>query len=148
MGRQPSAVLARGFTLLELVVTLLVLALAVAVVGPAVGRSSATIRARAEVARFSALLRQAREQAVATGRTHVVVLDPAGGQLTVLAGGETRTSRPWPPDFRLEGVGDAVTVRFEPHGVSSGGDFRVTSGGTRYRVRVDPLTGRVRAERT
>ena len=36
-----------------------------------------------------------------------------------------------------------LTVRFEPHGVSSGGDFRVGAGGLAYLVSVDRLTGRV-----
>jgi hypothetical protein len=38
-------------------------------------------------------------------------------------------------------------VRFEPQGGSSGGDFRLASGGVVYRVTVDALTGRVRSVR-
>ena len=66
---------ARGFTLLELIVTLAVLALAVAVVTPAIGRGTDGLRARAEVAGFAATLRHAREQAITTQRPYRVVVD-------------------------------------------------------------------------
>lgn len=137
-----------GFTLAELVVTLLVLGLAVALAGPVVGRTVETVRARAEVARFSATLRHAREQAIATRRAHAVIVDPAEHRLRVVAGEEVRASRALPADLRVEGQSPAgLGVRFEPNGVSTGGDFRLTSGAIRYHVTVDPLTGRVRVER-
>ena len=80
MGRRPE--IASGFTLLELVVTLGVLALAVAVVTPAIGRGTDGLRARAEVASFAATLRHAREQAITTQRPYRVVLDSDGHRLT------------------------------------------------------------------
>ena len=40
-----------------------------------------------------------------------------------------------------------LEVRFEPQGVSNGGDFHLTARGLRFRVTVDPLTGRVRSTR-
>jgi len=40
-----------------------------------------------------------------------------------------------------------LTVRFEPQGTSSGGEFRLTSGKVSYRVSVDAVTGRVRNHR-
>jgi len=76
MGR-PSEV-ARGFTLLELIVTLAVLAIAAAVVTPAIGRGTEALQARAEVAGFAATLRHARERAIKVQRTHLVVVDPKG----------------------------------------------------------------------
>jgi prepilin-type N-terminal cleavage/methylation domain-containing protein len=137
-----------GFTLLELVVTLMVLALALAVVGPSVGRSTETIRARAQVARFAALLRHTREQAITSRRPHALAVDPAAHQVSILVGDEVRESRPLPEQLAVAAEPPAgLTVRFEPHGTSNGGDFRVTSGDVRYRVTVDPLTGRVRIDR-
>jgi hypothetical protein len=41
----------------------------------------------------------------------------------------------------------ALTVRFEPQGSSSGGEFHLTSGDIRYRVTVEAVTGRVRNQR-
>ena len=81
MGRRSEV--ASGFTLLELIVTLAVLALAVAVVTPAIGRGTEGLRTRAEVASFAATLRHAREQAIMTQRPYRVAVDGDGHRLTV-----------------------------------------------------------------
>jgi type II secretion system protein H len=94
MGTRPE--LTRGFTLLELIVTLSVLALAVALVTPAIGRGTDALKARAEVAGFAAVLRHARELAISTQRPHRVVIDPAAHRMAIVAApaagfsGETR----------------------------------------------------------
>jgi general secretion pathway protein H len=140
---------AQGFTLLELIITLFVVALAVGLVMPVVGRSTESLRGRAEIARFSAMLRHARDQAVTTRRDHAVVIDPIGHRVSIVAGGdEVRQTRVLSADLAVEAnPPEALTVRFEPNGVSSGGDFRLSTGYARYRVAVDPITGRVKAER-
>src|SRR2546426_10377535 len=139
---------ARGFTLIELVVTLLVLAVATAVVTPSIGRSTENLRAKAQVARLTAMLRHAREQAITTRRAHALVVDPAGHRLTIVAGADVTLTRTLPAALTIEAVPPpALTVRFEPYGVSNGGDFRVQSGPVRYRVVVDGLTGRVKVAR-
>lgn len=139
----------RGYTLLELIVTLVVLAVAIGVVVPTIGRSTETLRGRSEVARFSAMLRHARDQAITTRRNYAVVIDPATRRATIVAGqDEVQQTRSLSPDLQIEAnPPTALAVRFEPNGVSSGGEFRLTTGTTRYRVTVDPLTGRVRSER-
>src|SRR5438309_6946832 len=95
-----SKVNARGFTLIELVVTLLVLAIAVAVVTPTIGRSTENLRARAQVARLTAMLRHAREQAITTRRTHALVVDPAAHRLTIMAGEDVTATRTLPAEDR------------------------------------------------
>jgi prepilin-type N-terminal cleavage/methylation domain-containing protein len=149
MGRQQHEIDDRGFTLLELIVSLLVIALAVGIVIPAVGRGTETLRGRSEVAAFSAMLRHARDQAITTRRGHAVVIDPAGRRARILATpDEVRQTRALPADLEIEAIPpQALTVRFDPNGVSSGGEFRLATKNIRYRVTVDPLTGRVRAER-
>jgi general secretion pathway protein H len=149
MGRQRHEIGDRGFTLLELIVSLLVIALAVGIVIPAVGRGTETLRGRSEVAAFSAMLRHARDQAITTRRGHAVVIDPAGRRARILATpDEVRQTRALPADLEIEAIPpQALTVRFDPNGVSSGGEFRLATKNIRYRVTVDPLTGRVRAER-
>jgi type II secretion system protein H len=148
MGRNRPEVGQQGFTLLELVVTLLILAIATGLAAPAIGRTAETIRARAEVARFSALLRHAREQAITTRRPHSLVIDPTDHWVAIMAGDEVQQRRQLSADLLIEAdPPPALTVRFEPHGVSSGGSFRVTTGAVRHRVRVDGLTGRVKAQR-
>lgn len=138
----------RGFTLLELVVTLMVVALAVALVGPAIGRSTETIRARAEIARFAALLRHTREQAITTRSPHALVVDPQEHQVRIVAGEEVKRTRVLPGDMTVEAdPPPALTVRFEPEGTSTGGSFRLSAGPVHYRVTVERLTGRVHLER-
>ena len=88
---------ARGFTLLEVIITLFVIALAVGITVPTIARSTDSIKARAEVARFSAILRHTRERAITGRKAHAVVIDPQGHRMTVHTGGpegevkETRT---------------------------------------------------------
>lgn len=141
---------ARGFTLLELVVTLFVLGLAAVLATPVIGRTTDTLRTRAEVARFAAMLRHAREQAITTNRPYRVVIDPPDRRVTIVAGeDEIRETRVLPPQFEVRPVSNpaALSVRFEPQGVSNGGDFRFVAGRVVYRVTVDALTGRVRSSR-
>ena len=132
MGKR-AEVGARGFTLLELVVTLFVIALAVALVGPAIGRSTETVRLRADVAGFAALFRHAREQAITQRRPLRVVVEPGA-------------HRVFPERLVIEpAAASAGAVRFEPEGTSTGGEYRLHSGDTTYRVTVDSVTGRVRS---
>lgn len=140
-----------GFTLLEVIVTLFVVALAVGVVVPTIGRSTDGIKARAEVARFSAILRHTRERAITARKAHAVVIDPQAHKMTVHTGGpdgEVRETRALPARLLVEATPPpALTVRFEPQGTSSGGQFRLVSGTITYHVTVDPLTGRVKSTR-
>jgi prepilin-type N-terminal cleavage/methylation domain-containing protein len=151
MGRRAPLTASRGFTLLELVVTLSVLALAVGLAVPTIARSTEAIRARADVAGFAALMRHGRERAIVTRRAHAVVVDPAARRVSLVAGGpdgDVRESRTLPERVSIEAdPPPALVVRFEPQGGGSGGDFRLTSGPVVYRVTVDALTGRVRSAR-
>lgn len=147
MGQRPE-VGARGFTLLELIVVLLLLALAAGLVMPAVGRSLEAVRARGEIAGFSALLRHAREQAITSRRPHAVVVDPNERQVRILADDEVRKTRALPAGWTIEATPPPnLTVRFEPQGNSSGGEFRIVAGPAVYHVTVDAVTGRVRSVR-
>jgi type II secretion system protein H len=160
MGRRQQV--ARGFTLLELIVTLAVLALAVAVVTPAIGRSTEGLRARAEVATFAAMLRHAREQAISTQRTYRVSVDSEGRRVSIvtLPGSsgpaatpplaarehEVNETRTLSPRLHVEPV-QVSEVVFDVRGGTSGGDIKLTSGSVVYRVTVDRLTGRVKSAR-
>jgi len=148
MGNR-SEIGARGFTLIELIVTLLVIAVAVGLVAPTIGRSTEAVRARAEVAGFSATLRHAREQAITTRQQHTVQVNLADRHLTVVAGeDEVRWTRPFPARLTVQPMTpSALTIRFHPQGTSSGSDLRLTSGAVTYHVTVDAVTGRVRNQR-
>jgi len=148
MGNR-SEIGARGFTLIELIVTLLVVAVAIGLVAPAIGRSTEGVRARAEVAGFSATLRHAREQAITTRQQHTVVVNLIDRHLTVVTGeDEVRWTRAFPARLTIQAATpSALTIRFHPQGTSSGSDLRLTSGAVTYHVTVDAVTGRVRNQR-
>lgn len=138
-----------GFTLLELVVTLFVIALATAVVVPAIGRGTEGLRVRAEVAGFSAFLRRAREQAITAREERAVTVDPVARVIVDEAGRQVRARRPLADRMTVKAdPPEALTVRFSPQGSSSGGAFRLAGdNGVAYRITVDPLTGRVTSRR-
>ena len=144
MSRRPRS---RGFTLIELAVTLLVLSLAAAVVVPGLGRSIENVRARAEISGFAAYLRAAREQAITRGEAQAVRLEPETRSLVITAAGSdaVRSSRSFTYLARIEAdPPDASVVTFAPLGFSNGGTFHIfTPGNRHYLVIVDPMTGRV-----
>jgi prepilin-type N-terminal cleavage/methylation domain-containing protein len=140
----------RGFTLLELVVTLFLIALATAVVMPAIGRGTEGLRMRAEAAGFSAFLRRAREQSIVSHEPRAVTVVPDAHLLIDEAPNHlVRGRRSLSDQLAVEAdPPTALTVYFSPEGVSSGGRFRLSSpGGIAYVVSVDPLSGRVRSIR-
>src|SRR5689334_21811143 len=148
MGQQPK-VDARGFTLLELIVTLVVIAVAAGLVAPAIGRSTESLRVRAEVAGFSATFRHAREQAITMRQAFTVQVNLANRLLTVTTGeDEVRWTRALSKRVELRAdTPGSLAVRFEPQGTSSGGEFHLMSGKIVYRVTVAAVTGRVRNQR-
>jgi prepilin-type N-terminal cleavage/methylation domain-containing protein len=137
----------RGFTLVELVVTLFLLGLAGAVVAPSLGRSVAVIRSRAEVSGMAAYLRAAREQAITSGVPLEVRLLPESRTMVIAVAGSdaVRSSRGFTTLLSVEAdPPSATSVTFHPQGLSSGGLFRILAPGERqYVVRIDALTGRV-----
>ena len=145
---RPPAIRGRaGFTLIELVVTLFLLALAAAIVAPSLGRSVEAIRSRAEVSGMAAYLRAAREQSITSGVPLEVRLDPETRTFVIHVAGSdaVRSSRGFSTLLAIEpDPPTATTVTFQPQGLSSGGAFRILARGNRqYVVMVDALTGRV-----
>ena len=136
-----------GFTLIELAVTLIVLAVAAAIVVPSIGRSVDSVRARAEVSGFAAYLRAAREQAITRGEAQSVRLDPEKRLLVITAEGSdgVRSSRSFSFLTRIEAdPPEALFLTFAPLGFSNGARYHIVApGDRRFLITVDPLTGRV-----
>ena len=76
----------RGFTLIELAVTLLILALAAAVAAPSLARGVDTVRARTEAAGIATFLRAAHEQAVTRHRPYEVRVRSEEGFIELRSG--------------------------------------------------------------
>jgi general secretion pathway protein H len=138
---------AAGFTLLEMIVVLVVLAL---VAGIVVGRGpvhSEALNERAAVADIVAGLRGARGRAIAANRAVLVVVNGAQGSLSIDGLPAFRA----PPGMALAaatGLGGSpgprlTGISFAPDGSSSGGRIMLADGAKRVVVGVDWLTGRV-----
>lgn len=143
-----------GYTLIELVLVVAVLAVASLVAAPAVGRAVDGIRVRTEVAGVASLLRWAREEAVTRGQPREVTLDAEGQTLLVCrADGEAvRVEKRRPLSSLVHVVPTPgpvqLPITFTPRGRSSGGTVRLETVGPRvYLVTVDALTGRVTTRR-
>jgi general secretion pathway protein H len=142
-----------GYTLMELVVVLALLALATALVAPAVGRTAEDVAARAQVASIAAFLRGAREQAVTSRQTVAVTIDRDAHTLLLRRaardGQETAAARrAFSALLRVESAATPSAVMFQPQGMSSGGRVLVETTGPRlFVVTVDALTGRVTTQR-
>jgi prepilin-type N-terminal cleavage/methylation domain-containing protein len=135
----------RGFTLIELAVTLFVLALGVAVAAPSLARGVDTVRARTETAGLATFLRSAREQAITHNRAYEVRVKTEDGVIELRTGETVLARRRLALGVRV--IADpptSGTVTFLPQGLSSGARLRVEGPGRRaYLVTVDALTGRV-----
>jgi len=126
-------------------VVLTLIALGVGMAAVSVGTWSGRSQEREFIFRFSALFRQARNQAGRSGRAAMVIIDPGARicRLSYESGG-----LPVPEIIEIRGDGleelpeGRKAVVFFPDGSSSGGTVEVVRGGTSRAVfRIDPVTG-------
>ena len=137
-----------GFTLVELLVVLAVLAVVMAMAVPVftAGRPRAELDGAA--LQLAASLRQARGQAIASNRSQAFTIDL---ERRLYWAGEGATLRQLPPDIDVSLVtataelidGTTGSIRFFADGGSTGGGVRVSRSGAGWDVLVDWLTGRV-----
>ena len=146
-----SAPLARGhagFTLLEMLIVLALMAIVAGVVIPIFGTGVSTTDLKRATREVAAGLRLARSQAIAQRSESVLVLDVAGRTFSV------------PPDPRVHSMPAGIelklftaqrdlvseqvgAVRFFPDGGSTGGRITLAAGERKFDVDIDWLTGRV-----
>ena len=156
-----------GFTLLELVVVLAVVAVALALTPFALDRGLGSWRLQAATREVRTLMKFARNRAVADHRPLQVMLDrsrnlywldraeasvldepPAPGRAGVRLYALPRgvrfgdlTGGAGNPD------GSRVGIRFSPRGSSSGGGLEILDArGRGYRITVDPMTARAQVD--
>lgn len=138
---------AGGFTLLELLVCLALLALLAMVSLPQVSGSARGARLAADQRVVAALLREARERALAERQRVQVVVDLGNRRVTV-EGGRRTYSLSAVDHLAVETEKGRVTsgeavIAFHPDGGSSGGAMVSEAGGAQRILRVDWLTGAV-----
>ena len=137
-----------GFTLLEMIVVLVVLALMAGLVLARGPQRSAALELRMAAGEVAQALRGARGRAIATNGPVVFRLDVGAHEYRV----DGAPPRALPASLALSMVAIAgeVTdsqiagISFSPDGSSSGGRVELASGARRVQVGVDWLTGRVR----
>lgn len=136
----------KGFTFVELIVVLAILAGLAALVAPSFSRTIASARLRAAASDVRTTFARARALAVASARERSAVFDLSRGEFGV----DNEAVRILPDTIRLEAVvpgggrldRGSVRVRFFPDGGGEEAVISVTAqDGGALRVTVDPLTG-------
>ena len=136
-----------GFSLLEIMIALAILALSMALVGAAFGRSSVGFRFDSAAQELALNLREAQARALRSGRDVALVIDvdtrlyrlqedpevqlPEGIALNVISAGEVMASSRRP------------VISFAPDGGSTGGAIRLSLEDRSTTISIDWLTGAV-----
>jgi general secretion pathway protein H len=134
-----------GFTLLELLVVLTVMALMYALAAPRLGAGLPGVSARGAARDLVAVLQEGRSLALTEQRQVEVAIDSGARSLQL-------DGRPQPlrgkAEIHASDTGaEPFAIHFYPDGSSSGIELRVVQENHRYRVSVDWLTGRVALQR-
>ena len=142
----------RGFTLVELMVVMVIIALIMGLVATSMSRSVSGAEARAASRKLVASLRYTRARAIIDKKEQVFQIDtdnrsyqapgrkqvnlPEGVEVTVTTARSEITSE------------DIAGIRFFPDGGSTGGHIELLVNEREYRVNVAWLTGETSLERT
>ena len=138
----------RGFTLLEMMVVLVIAAIAYAVLlsAPLGKASAADLKTAART--LASGLRQAQSTAMATRKDAVLTIDVESREYVTTLD-TTPRKLPENLELKLYAAQSEVSserrgsIRFYPDGSSTGGRITVAAGERKYLVDVDWLTGRV-----
>lgn len=155
-GRQPrlSIALARhprsrpGFTLIEMLVVLVVLALLASLTPPLFQAAVPSVRLKAATRDLMATIRLARDLAVSRGQTSELVIDHARGTY-VVAGLSREREIPGGVSIRVysavggRGAQANPSIQFYEDGTSSGGVLELSAGKDFFLLEVERLRGRV-----
>lgn len=134
-----------GFTLLELLVVLVLMALVTGVAVPLLSAAMPGVQLKSAVRDVLAGLRQAREQAILTQKPAALTIDVSKRTIWL---SDRRGEKRLPKDIQItlvvagsaEGAQQGSFV-FYPDGSSTGGHVILSLDGSKYRINVDWLTG-------
>jgi len=142
---------ASGFSLLEVMLVMLLIAAMSVLAAAAVTGGFAGMRVRAEAKQIAAQLRYTRAQAISTGQSQRFLIDPAAhtwlapndrkGQVGKAFGIYFYGAREVQP---MRGVG---AIQFFSDGASTGGRVQLTAKGAAWNIDVSWLTGEVKLTR-
>ena len=142
---------AGGFTLVEVLVVLVIIALMLAMVGTSISRSISGAEMRTAASKVAASLRYTRTRAILTKTEQVFLVDTE--ELTYKAAEREADELPEGVKVTLNTARSELTsevaggIRFYPDGGSTGGNVLLEANGRIYRVNVAWLTGEASVER-
>lgn len=142
---------ASGFTLVELLVVLVIAALALALVGTSISRNISGAEMRTAARKVAASMRYTRTQAIIGKSEQVFLVDTENRTYT--AGSREQVTLPEGMNVELNTARSELTsetvggIRFYPDGGSTGGNVRLEANGRVYTVNVAWLTGEASVER-
>jgi general secretion pathway protein H len=137
---------AAGFTLIEVVCALAIIALIAALILPAIPRATSRARLEAYALEVAALLTQDRNAAIQR-RTEVATALDRGARMIRSGASTDRIQFPRDVDFdallaeTCEGRNAGATIHFFASGMSCGGTVQLRRGAAGFQVRVNWLTG-------
>ena len=150
MGRQQkvSPPLQGGFTIIELLVVMVIMALAYTLASPMISSGVSGAELKASARQIAAGLRKARSDAISRRQESVLTLDLATRQFQL--SGDQRVYR-LPPSVAVKVFtaqselvgGTAGSIRFFPDGGSTGGRITLSANARNYDVDINWLTGQV-----
>jgi general secretion pathway protein H len=146
---KPARTLVRGFTLLELILVLLIISVALAVVGPAIGSRLKSGDIRRTAVQLRATMELMRVWAVRRGEEEVLIVAPRTNSYWNARGGETVELPPESGELSARGQWvheeGQVEFHFYPDGTNSGGEVQIEKrqgvAVTAYVVHLDSLLG-------
>jgi general secretion pathway protein H len=138
-----------GFTMLELLIAMAIVALVLAVTVPSTARFYQSMQYREAVRDVITLLSSARYKAIQSGRTQDVLVNPETNEIQL---GDERRQLPEAMTIAVHSARELNqpemgVLRFYPEGGSSGGGIDIESPtGRAVKISVDWLVGRVSQE--
>ena len=144
MRRAPSAPrdASRGFALLEVTLALMLIALLAALALPSLVRGTGPAALRVAALEVSALLREDRNLALASGRPSTTVIEFDGRRVRSLTSGGAIDM----PNGAVAGV-EGAGIRFFADGHAAGGPLVIASDNARFVVAVSAETGAIHVGR-
>nr|WP_272884923.1 GspH/FimT family pseudopilin [Candidatus Rhodoblastus alkanivorans] len=133
-----------GFTMLEMLVALAVLAMAGALASQLLRPRSPRLRLEAATRALCATLRAARSRAIAADAPAIVAIDLVAKTYSSPVAGLGRLPKEVAIKVNVahdEARGGAGAIRFFPDGGATGGDILLALGGSQAKISVNWLTG-------
>lgn len=132
---------ARGFSLIELLVVLILIGVMAGVVGPAVGRFLDSMEFKRQTGKVMAAVRYARLKAITEGKLVLMTASDVDGPTTLVLSGGVNEVRELDLDETATLELEPLELGFSPEGYATPGLITLTIGERKENIFIDPLTG-------